>query len=382
MHREETLADPWLRRAIVEKTPGRRSGAARSRGPQDGVLGRSPIPGKYRPFSPLHDRYNGFTLGTFLIVACHPSSLTRGRVGFLRRRVDEFLAEIGLEVSWPRRRVDAYPEGFVSQVTNAVARRSPELARFTAIGALSTRTVIDAPLEIRARARAPTPPWAPQLEQLGIPGLEIERWLRSIARARGTRVGLGRVLSHAAALLALVIESVPSERDSCFVSLPFRSPFLRLYETLYRPVLQRAGFRCIRAWGGLTTEEYAIAMFELVSRCGALLADITNRNVNVIHEVGLAHGMVRPVFLVAREGVRPPSNLGYLPLITYPRQDRRVDRPLILRLARRVGDVWNDYAARLKAMATDYEIPLESVWPQALPAWGRPRRARTRPAGP
>jgi len=302
-------------------------------------------------------------------------------VDFLRRRVGEFLAEIGLEVSWPARQVDAYPHEFVDEVTNLVARRSPELARFTAIGALSTATVVNAPL----RAPSGTPRWAGQLEQLGIPRLEIERWLRSIARAQGTRLGLARVLSRAAALLALVVESLPGERDSCFVSLPFRRPYLRLYETLYRPVLQRAGFRCIRAWGGLTTEEYAIAMFELVSRCGALLADITNRNVNVIHEVGLAHGMVRPVFLVAREGVRPPSNLSHLPIITYP-SGPEVDRALVLRLARRVESIWNDYAAQVKSMATDHRLPIEAVWPRATPAWksaaGRAWPRTTRPRAP
>jgi hypothetical protein len=330
---------------------------------------RRPIPGSYRPSSPLYDRYNGFTLGTFVVVACHSSSLSRARIRFLRRRVDEFLLEIGTAVAWPRRRGDAYPGKFVNRVTNVAAARSPELGRFTAIGALATSTIINAHALLPSRTGMTIPRWATQLKQLGIPGLEIEKWLRSVARPRGSRIGLERVLSLAAVLMALVVESVPSERDSCFVSLPFKEPFLGLYESLYRPALHKAGFRSIRAWGGLTTEEYAMSLLTLVSRCGALLADITTSNVNVIHEVGLAHGMIRPAFLLAREGVTVPSNLSHLSIITYPPRLQKVPGSLVSRAAHRIAGVWGDYAGRLEEMAADYRLRVNDIWPSAGPVW-------------
>jgi hypothetical protein len=213
------------------------------------------------------------------------------------------------------------------------------------------------------------PRWATQLEQLGIPGLEIERWLLSVARRRGSRIDVERVLSNAAMLMALVVESVPSERDSCFVSLPFKQPFLGLYESLYRPALHKAGFRSIRAWGGLTTEEYAMSLLTLVSRCGALLADITTSNVNVIHKAGLAQGMIRPAFLLSRAGVTVPSNLSHLSIITYPPRLHRVPGSVVRGTAGRIISIWRDYAARLEEMASDYRLPLNDVWPTAGPVW-------------
>jgi hypothetical protein len=51
-----------------------------------------------------------------------------------------------------------------------------------------------------------------------------------------------------------------------------------------------------------------------------VLADLTTANLNVIHEVGLAEGMGKTVFLiVAKDETIPPSNLRDLSIVTYDR---------------------------------------------------------------
>jgi hypothetical protein len=53
---------------------------------------------------------------------------------------------------------------------------------------------------------------------------------------------------------------------------------------------------CHRAWGGLSSEEYYILLLTLITRSGCMLAELSTLNLNVINEVGVAHGNGRPVY--------------------------------------------------------------------------------------
>jgi len=328
-----------------------------------------------QPFSPMHDRYNGFTLGTFASIACHRTSLTEARMRFLRQRVDEFLAEIQAPpLDWQTRGSFVTPD-ILERLVSTAAARSRTLGDFTALGAMAAGAVVNASLLTRAVRRTLFQKLVAVLERYDVPRLEFERWFRSVT-ARSGPLDLSMVLSTASVLLAVILEAVRTERDTCFVALPFRRPFLDLYVTLYRPALRRAGFRSIRAWGGVSTEEYAMSLLTLISRSGALLADVSTSNVNVIHEVGLAHGMVRPTFLLARKSTATiPSNLSHLPIIMYA-QRQRASEEVLARVARLIRRLWQDYARRIGRTASDYGLSLEDAWPEARPVWSRRARGR------
>ncbi len=76
--------------------------------------------------------------------------------------------------------------------------------------------------------------------------------------------------------------------------------------------------RAIRAWGGLSSEEYYLFLLTLISRSGAVLAELTTLNLNVINEVGIAHGIPKVVFLIGRKPLpHVPSNIAHLPIHMY-----------------------------------------------------------------
>jgi hypothetical protein len=82
--------------------------------------------------------------------------------------------------------------------------------------------------------------------------------------------------------------------------------------------LASIGMQAVRAWGGLSSEEYYLSLLMLISRSGAMLAELATGNPNVYNEIGIAHGTLRPVFLVCRApGEKVPSNIGHIPVCVY-----------------------------------------------------------------
>jgi hypothetical protein len=135
---------------------------------------------------------------------------------------------------------------------------------------------------------------------------------------------IAELLSRAYDLAALAVMTAPKEERTCFVIMPFSSPFRDYYRLFYRKSLKLAGYESIRAWEGLTNEHYLQMIYMLLHKCGAALADLTPpagsdvSNLNVIHEIGINMGVGNVTYMIrqSREFVLP-SNLTGLPLITY-----------------------------------------------------------------
>ena len=303
-------------------------------------------------------------MGTFAAVACHLTTLPKSKLYFLRLRVDSFLNEIGLKTinrSLDRSSVD--PAGMIDELAEITVSRSEELAKSIKIGAMAVMRVVHAPLLSSEQEQTLFEKWSPGLEEYGVSREIHERWIRGLSTTEET-LNLDTVLSSVSELLAYLLEPLDMEKDTCFIAMPFREPFLSRYDDLYRPSLERAGFRAVRAWGGLSSEEYAMTMLTLISRCGALLADITGNNHNVVHEVGVAHGMVKPSFILIREDGRDiPTNLDHIPVMTYPKDNQAITAAVHERLGKFISLLWDDYVRRLRQYASDKHVGLEEVWP-------------------
>ena len=106
--------------------------------------------------------------------------------------------------------------------------------------------------------------------------------------------------------------------------MPFAPPFDGYFPKFYSPLLAELNYCAVRAWGGLAHENYQEIVGALIRKSGVVLADLTSQNINVIHEVGLAEGMGKPVFLiVSSDEIVTPSNLGDLAIVRYDRSRRR-----------------------------------------------------------
>lgn len=303
-------------------------------------------------FSPLYCRFNGFCLGAFLGGA--QQSLGATRYGAIRKRVHEFLEEIDAGIRLPVRH-DTYVteyESVMSAVMAGLKTHDAELHDCCGVGAMAVLfagAYVGTNRAMRERLRLR---WQPTLQNLGLGSQAFIRFARSLSR-EAHKHDVGALVSQSYLLLADLLQPLPAEPDSCFVAMPFKAPFAGYFSRWYRPALRRAGFRAIRAWGGLGNEEYYPFIAPLIARCAGVLADLSTRNLNVVNEVGLAHGANCPTFLVIGQDQRPPpSNLSHLLLLQYDRYTPGWPEGDVARLAKFVRVHWRAYVASL----TDEEV--------------------------
>jgi hypothetical protein len=274
-------------------------------------------------FPSLYSRYNGFTLGAFLASLCFPYS--QRRYSAFRQRIEEFLLEIGIAEQLPKTQ-KAYPRQFdqlLDRILTASKQRSATLHDFAGLGVMAVFQAAHAASMTDTNRRVLHDRWCPVLERHGVQARVYDEWLQELPQGQ-SQVYAENLLSPASMLLAHTLESLKPEPDTCFVAMPFRRPFTDYFTRFYRPALERAGMCAVRAWGGLSSEEYYMFLLTLIARSGAVMAELSTLNANVINEIGVAHGAIRVVFLIGNKSLRKvPSNLAHLPIHTY--DDRKQD---------------------------------------------------------
>ncbi len=298
-------------------------------------------------YSPLYCRFNGFSLGAFLGGAQQPLGAARYRA--IRARVHEFLAEVGINLRLPARHpafVAAYP-ALMPRLQAQLLARHADLHACCTLGAMAALFAGAYPGTRVAQRRLLKARYAPELQRLGLGPQAFDNFARALARA--ARSGdANALITQVYLLLVDLLQPLGAEADSCFVAMPFARPYAGYFSQLYRPALARAGFRAIRAWGGLVDEEYFPFVGALIARCAAVLGELSARNLNVAIEVGLAQGANCPTFLLARMNAGPPpSNLADLALLRYDPAAPGWPAPDIPRLAKFIRLHWRAYVASL-----------------------------------
>jgi len=174
------------------------------------------------------------------------------------------------------------------------------------------------------------------------------------SRGRLPHDSLREVISRFLAFGTECLRSLPEEDATCFIAMPFRPPFEGQWPLLYAPLLERAGVsRILRAWGGFGQEDFSPFVVAAILKSGMLLADLTQRNRNVIWEMGLAQGMGKVVFgLVAKSEKRLPSDLVAGIMVRYHHQPSRT------KWAEEVGRLAGRATLLLKAMKQKKADPI------------------------
>lgn len=211
-----------------------------------------PSPSRY---SPLYSRFNGYCMGAF--VGSGQQWLAKPRYWAIRTRVHEFFDEIGLDLRLPARHdtfVAAFPALMPAIKAQLHARDATlhlccglgEMASLLAGGYVGTTAALRRSLKGKA---------LPELKRLGLGPLAFDRFAQGLARAARQK-DANLLMTQVYLLLADLLQPLGAEPDTCFVAMPFAQPYAGYFTRLYRPALERAGFRAIRAWGGLVDEEY------------------------------------------------------------------------------------------------------------------------------
>jgi len=139
-----------------------------------------------------------------------------------------------------------------------------------------------------------------------------------------------------------------SSSNLCFVMMPFASDLEWVYHDLIRPVVEKLGLSVLRADDifapGSITEQIRVA----IQQSRLCIADVTNRNPNVLYEVGIAHTLGKPTVLLTQAIEDTPFDLRSLRVIVYEQNQIQVAQLALERSLQHVlGSDLLDEASRL-----------------------------------
>lgn len=110
--------------------------------------------------------------------------------------------------------------------------------------------------------------------------------------------------------------------DTCFVMQPFGPPLGTYYEKIYKPAIEKAGLKPMRADADIFgTGKIIDQVWRGILEAKVLVAELTNRNPNVFYELGLAHALNKPVVLVSSNEHDVPFDLQHIRVIYYDTTD-------------------------------------------------------------
>ncbi len=106
--------------------------------------------------------------------------------------------------------------------------------------------------------------------------------------------------------------------DTCFVMQPFAPPLGDYYEKIYKPAIEKAGLKPLRADADIFgTGKIIDQVWRGINAAKVLVAELTDRNPNVFYELGLAHALKKPVVLISSNEKDVPFDLQHIRVIYY-----------------------------------------------------------------
>lgn len=125
--------------------------------------------------------------------------------------------------------------------------------------------------------------------------------------------------------------------DTCFVMMPFAEPLGGYYSTVYQPAIEKAKLKAVRADAEIFgTGKIIDQIWAGIHNARVLLAELTGRNPNVLHELGLAHALRKPVVLVSSNENDVPFDVRHVRVIYYDMRDPFWGQKLIEKVAENI----------------------------------------------
>lgn len=100
-------------------------------------------------------------------------------------------------------------------------------------------------------------------------------------------------------------EKEDNKKELCFVIMPIsdqgdypKGHFTKVYEQIFQPAIEAAGYEPYRVDDDKMCDSIIKKIFDAVYTCPMALCDLSNRNPNVLYELGLRQAYDKPVVLV------------------------------------------------------------------------------------
>ena len=130
------------------------------------------------------------------------------------------------------------------------------------------------------------------------------------------------------------VNPAAADGATCFVMQPFGGHLGGYYETIFKPAIQQAGLRAVRADDDIfATGKIMDQVWRGIRGAAVLVAELTSKNPNVFYELGLAHALEKPVVLVSSNEDDVPFDLRHIRAIFYDQNDPFWGQKLINKVA-------------------------------------------------
>jgi hypothetical protein len=102
--------------------------------------------------------------------------------------------------------------------------------------------------------------------------------------------------------------------NSVFIVMSFKKEYIDVYDA-YAAVCKDFGFKAARTDQVTSLERITPRILDGIRHSAFVIADVTEKSLNVFYEIGFAEGMGRPVILTAREGTELPFDIKDTPIV-------------------------------------------------------------------
>jgi hypothetical protein len=255
-----------------------------------------PMQASVSPMSPVCARHDGAMLGYLLYLLRF--QFARERFAVYRRRLRQILDGISAGVALPEtqeefaRDFSALFDGVVHALSEKDAGVNEPLFRPFVLACGFLAVAMKMPNQTDERMLRAI------LEEYEIRYSLLERHAAAVPEI-GDETAIDTIMTPALAFLRDLILPLAAEPDTCFVAMPFSQPYDDRYPALYQPMMRRVGYRTLRAWGGLSNEFHFDLLLTLIDKSGAVLAELSGLNPNVLLELGYAYGREKVVLPMA-----------------------------------------------------------------------------------
>jgi len=126
--------------------------------------------------------------------------------------------------------------------------------------------------------------------------------------------------------------------NSVFLVMSFKKEYIDLYDA-YAAVCKEFGFKAVRTDQVTSLERITPRILDGIRHSAFVIADITEKSLNVFYEIGFADGLSRPVILTAKEGTELPFDIKDTPIVFWSTVNELKQRlqPIIAEVKARLG---------------------------------------------
>ena len=104
--------------------------------------------------------------------------------------------------------------------------------------------------------------------------------------------------------------------NSVFLVMSFKKEYIDLYDA-YEAVCKNFGFKAVRTDQVTSLERITPRILDGIRHSAFVIADVTEKSLNVFYEIGFAEGLGRPVIVTAKEGTELPFDIKDTPIVFY-----------------------------------------------------------------